>query len=114
MARSQKTSTPSFKKGDLVKPNWKWGQPTAWRDATAAEARRDLEEKLKVSPWDSAGESHLPMKTTYKRIEKDQVCTVIKARVSARQGWSKVPKCCLVLVDGELLWMRRSDLELVG
>jgi hypothetical protein len=107
---------PSFSKGDLVKP--RGPGVNAWRrltheerNAWYAEFYRLCREGKEV-PFDSGGESRLAPNDTYIRLSTDTVLTVVRARVSAPEGYGSRKGCCQVFdpTSGQTLYVYRGSL----
>jgi hypothetical protein len=115
-----KPNIPSFSAGQYVRFNTDRGQPlyAGWRRMNASETqqwyeqhRKDVQEG-KALPYDSAGESVLSPTDVYVAVHHDRVYEIVRARVSAPQGYGKRAGCCLVrcLLTGEEFYMQRRNL----
>ena len=117
-----KANIPSFSAGQYVRFNTDRGQPlyTGWRRMNASETqqwydqhRKDVRDG-KALPYDSAGESVLPPQDVYIAVHHDRVYEIVRARVSAPQGYGKRSGSCLVrcLLTGEEFYIQRRNLVL--
>jgi len=112
-----KNPTPSFRKGDLVKPR-SWSPVNAWRRLTTEERNTWYEEFHRLCregeevPYDSAGEPRLAPLDFHTHLSQDTVLTVVRARVSAPDGYGTRKGCCQVFdpSSGQTLYVWRGAL----
>jgi len=120
------TVTAKFKKGMMVrvapeldwrgseKTHWKTGDTICnriWRDRTdedhAAWRASDASKGI-----DSAGESKLDSPSRGRIPEAGETFKIVRARVTARSGWSSIPKCSeIVDTDGVHWFVKRAHLH---
>jgi hypothetical protein len=103
---------PSLKKGQLVRP---MGRVNAWRRATGEETEawhakhREEVKAGRAYPYDSAGEPVLAPQDAGFLLDETMILTVVRARVSAPSGYTKLKECCQVFCpdNGQTLYVRR-------
>jgi len=107
---------PSLKKGQLVRP---MGRVNAWRRATGEETQRwyalhaaDVKAG-RAFPFNSAGESVLAPQDSVFDLDETMTLTVVRARVAAPSGYTKLKECCQVFCpdNGQTLYVRRIWLK---
>lgn len=111
-----RTTAPSFSKGELVRPVT--GGRVAWRRLTDTERQAWYDQHAEDcragrDTWhDSAGEPRLAPNDTYFDLRTDMTLTVLRARVSAPAGYGRVKDCCEVFCpnNGETLYVSRHAL----
>jgi hypothetical protein len=114
--RHATATTPTFRKGDLVRPvppgylGWRRATPEerqAWYERLAEDCRAGRDD-----PWDSGGESKLAPVDTYFTLKPDDTLIITRARVRAPNGWTHAKDCCEVFCpgNGETLFVSRHAL----